>query len=461
MTQIFINYRREDSAGYAISLHDRLAAHFGAQQIFMDIDNIEPGEDFVEVINQKVGLCKVLLVLIGRNWATCTDESGKRRLDNPEDFVRLEIDAALRRKILVIPALVGGAKPLNSRDVPTELQLLCRRNAIELSDTRFYQDVERLIGTIDKVLANLPVQSANAEDKETVIIAVEEKLQADTAEHQRSKEEEAAARQLESERQQKSDQQWQEQLKQEVAKKQRQAEKQEQRLAREKKAQDEAAKEQANHFHLEPAESTPKPANQQESWKTKPLIFGYTLKLTLLIAFGWAVGWAVELDAGFAVGGTVGGLVTGYALRLAEPSFRWRQITLVAIGWAVGEAVDGAVSGALIGTVDKAVVWAFGGFVGGFVGGAVGGMVTGYALHLAEPSFRWRQITLVAVGWAVSAAVGGAVSAAVGGAFGNVVGSTVTGAVGAAVGGAVGGAVVGAIGGYNTLWHFNNARSES
>lgn len=77
MSKLFISYRREDAAGYAISLHDRLADRFGADQLFMDIDSIEPGEDFVEVINAKVSACEVLLVLIGRDWLTCKDESGR------------------------------------------------------------------------------------------------------------------------------------------------------------------------------------------------------------------------------------------------------------------------------------------------------------------------------------------------------------------------------------------------
>jgi WD40 repeat protein len=152
MSRIFISYRREDTAGHAISIRDRLADRFGTDQIFMDIDDIEPGEDFVAVINEKVSACDVLLVLIGRNWLTCKDESGHRRLDNHDDFVRLEVATALDRKIRVVPVLVGGARPPKSDELPPELVSLCRRNAVALRDAGFRQDINRLIEGIDKVI---------------------------------------------------------------------------------------------------------------------------------------------------------------------------------------------------------------------------------------------------------------------------------------------------------------------
>src|SRR5437773_2664408 len=99
MLSIFISYRHEDSIAYAGRLYDRLIAHFGAEQVFMDIDTIEPGADFVEVIERTVGSCDVLLVIIGKRWLSATDEGGQPRLDSPEDFVRLEIATALERKI--------------------------------------------------------------------------------------------------------------------------------------------------------------------------------------------------------------------------------------------------------------------------------------------------------------------------------------------------------------------------
>src|SRR5437763_294213 len=151
--KLFINYRREDTAPYAGRLYDRLTAHFSQDQVFMDIDQIEPGEDFVEVINRKVGSCDIAIVAIGPNWLRATDVSGKRRLDDEEDFVRMEIVAVLQRKIRVIPVLVGGARMPGRHDLPEALAPLSRRNAIELSETRFHADVNRLIEAIEKSFA--------------------------------------------------------------------------------------------------------------------------------------------------------------------------------------------------------------------------------------------------------------------------------------------------------------------
>ena len=130
-----------------------MIAHFGEDQVFIDIDQIEPGEDFVEAINRKVGTCDIAIVAIGPNWLRATDASGKRRIDDEEDFVRMEIVASLQRKIRVIPVLVGGARMPGKQDLPEALAPLSRRNAIELSETRFHADVNRLIEAIEKSFA--------------------------------------------------------------------------------------------------------------------------------------------------------------------------------------------------------------------------------------------------------------------------------------------------------------------
>src|SRR5437773_1614142 len=108
--KVFINYRREDTRHAAGRLYDRLIQRFGKDHVFMDIDQIEPGQDFIEVINRKVSACDIAIVAIGPNWLRATDASGKRRLDDEEDFVRTEIVAALHRNIRVIPILVDGAR---------------------------------------------------------------------------------------------------------------------------------------------------------------------------------------------------------------------------------------------------------------------------------------------------------------------------------------------------------------
>jgi len=106
MPGIFISYRREDTAGHAGRLFDRLTQHFGKGRIFMDVSDIEPGTDFVEAIDKAVGSCDILIVVIGREWLTCADPGGHRRLDDPNDFIRLEAATALKRNIRVIPVLV-------------------------------------------------------------------------------------------------------------------------------------------------------------------------------------------------------------------------------------------------------------------------------------------------------------------------------------------------------------------
>jgi formylglycine-generating enzyme required for sulfatase activity len=151
MSRIFISYRREDSAGYAGWLYERLSERFGQGKIFMDIATIEFGLDFVEVIEKAVGSCDVLIALIGRQWLTVTDAAGHRRLDDPGDFVRLEIATALDRNIRVIPVLVQGATMPHSTDLPNALKKLSHRHALEISDTRFDYDVTRLIETLEMV----------------------------------------------------------------------------------------------------------------------------------------------------------------------------------------------------------------------------------------------------------------------------------------------------------------------
>lgn len=142
--RIFLNYRREDSQGEAGRLYDSLREHFSSEELFMDVDAIEPGLDFVEVLDGAVASCDVLLALIGRDWTTASID-GRRRLENPSDFVRLEIAAALRRKVRVVPVLVHGATMPAADALPDDLKALTRRAAIELSHTRWRSDVTSLV----------------------------------------------------------------------------------------------------------------------------------------------------------------------------------------------------------------------------------------------------------------------------------------------------------------------------
>jgi hypothetical protein len=152
MDGIFINYRRDDSAPYAGRLYDHLRRTFPQQKVFMDIDAIDPGEDFVDAINRTLESSRVVLAVIGRTWTAAVDEGGRRRLDNPDDYVVRELSAALTSKARVIPVLVGGATMPKSDALPLPLAALARRNAIEVSDTRFSSDADRLGAAIRKLL---------------------------------------------------------------------------------------------------------------------------------------------------------------------------------------------------------------------------------------------------------------------------------------------------------------------
>jgi hypothetical protein len=145
MRAIFISYRREDAEGQAGRLFDDLVTHFGENSVFMDVVGIEPGRDFRRVIDQHVASCGVLLAVIGKNWFDAKDEAGRRRLEDPMDFVRLETASALKRDIPVIPVLVRGATMPRAEQLPPDLAELAYRNGVELTHARWDSDVEILI----------------------------------------------------------------------------------------------------------------------------------------------------------------------------------------------------------------------------------------------------------------------------------------------------------------------------
>jgi len=153
---IFISYRREETAGQAGRLYDRLSGRFGAGRVFMDVDSIAFGMDFVQAVTEAVAGCDVLLALIGRQWTAVADGRGRRRIENPDDFVRVEIEAALARDIRVVPVLVEGAVLPDAGDLPPELRPLVRRQALVLTHAGFGAEVSRLIAAIDQVLGTGP-----------------------------------------------------------------------------------------------------------------------------------------------------------------------------------------------------------------------------------------------------------------------------------------------------------------
>jgi hypothetical protein len=151
--RVFISYRRQDSAPYAGRLYDAMVSRFGERNVFMDLD-MPPGVDFVERITEAVSTCQVLIEMIGPSWATVKDDEGEVRIADPEDFVRLELETALKRPdVTVIPVLVSGAQMPDRHDLPEGLEAFARRNALELSDRRWRYDVGRLISTLEVLLA--------------------------------------------------------------------------------------------------------------------------------------------------------------------------------------------------------------------------------------------------------------------------------------------------------------------
>ena len=144
-------------------LQHELRERFPDARVFMDLDSIDPGRPFAEVIWEAVESCAVLVALIGRQWLTLTDEEGQRRLDNPGDYVRFEVHTALERGVPVIPVLADGARPPRQQELPSELHKLAGLNALELSYARYEYDAGRLFDFIQRVLA--PIRDREGADR--------------------------------------------------------------------------------------------------------------------------------------------------------------------------------------------------------------------------------------------------------------------------------------------------------
>jgi hypothetical protein len=158
MPRIFLSYRHSDSPGNAGWLHDSLVQAFGDDKVFLDVDTIGPGVPFADHIASAVSACDVLLAMIGPGWLGAVDDDGNRRLDQEDDFVRLEVSAALNRHILVVPLLVNGARMPRRSELPPDLQDLAGRNAHEMSHKRWDYDVDQLL----KALRNLDAPKVEA-----------------------------------------------------------------------------------------------------------------------------------------------------------------------------------------------------------------------------------------------------------------------------------------------------------
>lgn len=149
---IFISYRRTDVPGYVRALMCELRSAFGRRQVFLDLATIKAGNDFVEVIEQAVDKCELLLAVIGPTWLTVTDEHGQPRINKPNDFIKLEIDSALKRKIPVIPVLVKEAEMPKEEELPFELKALASLQAVVMTHDNWDDDVKELILAIDSLV---------------------------------------------------------------------------------------------------------------------------------------------------------------------------------------------------------------------------------------------------------------------------------------------------------------------
>lgn len=158
--QIFVSYRRDDTAGYARAVYDELARHFGPERVFIDVDDIGAGQAFDEVIAHAVGGSKVLLVMIGKRWLG-EREGQPARITEPGDFVQMEVAAALAQRMRVIPLLLDGAAMPTATQLPEALQPLARRNALAIDNTRFAVDMERLVAALREALGKTTIAPAS------------------------------------------------------------------------------------------------------------------------------------------------------------------------------------------------------------------------------------------------------------------------------------------------------------
>ncbi len=157
MSRIFINYRRGDTSPNASRLYEWLSERYGEEQVFMDVDAIEPGLDWEQAIDRAVASSDLVLAVIGNDWLA----ELKRRMNDEDDFVRHELAAALRRDIRIIPVLVEGAKMPRSDELPPSLASITRRQAFEVRDERFRFDKQELLRRVDRALGiDVPAQPA-------------------------------------------------------------------------------------------------------------------------------------------------------------------------------------------------------------------------------------------------------------------------------------------------------------
>ena len=172
--QIFICYRRDDTAYVTGYINDRLSQEFGPDSVFTDVDNIALGVDFRAILDETVGQCQIFLAVIGDNWLTARNADGELRLQDQSDFVRIEIESALQRNIPVIPLLVGGTKMPSADELPESLRDLAYRNGTPIRPAPdFHGDIDRLVNSLKHHLQPRPKQAKTGARKPASAPAVQ------------------------------------------------------------------------------------------------------------------------------------------------------------------------------------------------------------------------------------------------------------------------------------------------
>jgi hypothetical protein len=171
--KIFISYRRRDDPGGAGRLFDALNEAFDPDRLFLDVDSIEPGQDFVEVVEDRVAKSAVLLAVIGQHWIDASDDRGNRRLDNAQDYVRIEIESAMKQGKRVIPVLIGDAKMPAAEVLPESLSKFARHNAVTLRYERFHDDTANLVGALKRAMGDdlAPTPPPNPQSQPMAVFA--------------------------------------------------------------------------------------------------------------------------------------------------------------------------------------------------------------------------------------------------------------------------------------------------
>jgi hypothetical protein len=170
--KIFISYRREDASGDARSIEQHLRQALGKQHVFFDIDSIERGKDFRVTLRDYLERTKVLLAIMGPSWIALTDGEGKRRLDDPADYVRMEIGSALRSNIRVIPVLIQGARMPYAEDLPEDIREIAFRQAANITHSNFSSDVGALERDIRNILGLSPPETAHVSRAQNGALAI-------------------------------------------------------------------------------------------------------------------------------------------------------------------------------------------------------------------------------------------------------------------------------------------------